>query len=774
MPIEHLSYSARGRNFRVLKDGKLTGQLCYKSQVGQENLLDHGTYVPYIKDEKAKTLTFKRSQIKLTATGIEFYIWDKKLEDYVLRTIASFHPEIKETTVWNRKTATATTLVWEDLEIAEGFTDKTRVSYTVSTADMDVKVNIEIGGSSRALFSFEQTSKVVAEQRLVWHTTEIEEAIPIQAVFASSKLKQTRTVGYRFRGYEIRWNYEEAVDRKAEGLEAEEETKIIIAEKNYVIGEVQLIKPDQWGETGVANTNDDCSENGGVDLDGYDSDGDVVGDIGAAGTDYYCRFQNVTIVGNPTSVDAGTQIEFDIGYAQSGSFNIPVYGLEGDTPDFNTTAPSTRTRTAASMTYASEAAGVDRVVDGVTFQAVVKEVLDTGWLSGYDIGFAFSGENGAGGAIQIEDYSTGTAARLTIVYTAAGGETLIVNSAESAGTIDDVSLTQAHTLAVQALTGAGILDNTDLTQANILAVQELLSAGSLDNVDLIQKHILAIQALTSSGALDNVDVVQAHLLVVQDLLSSGDLDNVDLIQSHLLVVQELLSSATIDNIELSFAALLVVADMLSSGTIDNVALIQKHVLVIQDSLSAGTVDNVTLSLSILLIVADALSAGAIDNVGLTQKHILAIQSLLSNNSLDNVSLTQKHLLVVNSLISSGTIDNIVLIFSTLLVVSDLLSSGTIENTELTQQHVLTVDEVLSAGHLDSVGLTQKHLLIIESLLSSGVIDNINFDIARGIIYISLTKAVEYNIGLSNSSEYGITLNHAAEFNIDLSKTGGGL
>ena len=281
-------------------------------------------------------------------------------------------------------------------------------------------------------------------------------------------------------------------------------------------------------------------------------------------------------------------------------------------------------------------------------------------------------------------------------------------------------IVEGITLTIEALDGVGTLDNVALTQKHNLSVQELLSSGALDNVALTQKHLLALQGLLSSGTLDAVSLTQKHILSVQELSGVGTLDNVTLTQKHILVVQELLSSGALDNIELIQKHTLIIQELASAGALDNIELTQKHLLAIQSLLSAGTLDNIELLLSTLLVVADLLSAGQLDNVGLTQKHILTVNEVLSAGQLDNVGLTQKH--------------------------------------------ILTVDEVLSAGQLDGVALTQKNLLAINDLISSGVIDNINFDVAAGLIYITLSQATEYDIELSQTTEYDITL----------TQTGGGV
>jgi hypothetical protein len=188
----------------------------------------------------------------------------------------------------------------------------------------------------------------------------------------------------------------------------------------------------QWGETGIAADADDCQESdaGVVDINGWDSDGAMVGNVSGAGKYRIgLRFQNVTIPPNPASVDAGTQLEFDIMWV-GGGFTTRIFGLEGDTPAWSVSpavGPSSRTRTDAYIDFEVTTAGNNKVVSGANFQALIKEILDTSWSSGYDLGIEIYHNNpDVGDRFQIEDYATtggGTAAaRLTIVYTEGGEE----------------------------------------------------------------------------------------------------------------------------------------------------------------------------------------------------------------------------------------------------------------------------------------------------------------------------------------------------------------
>ena len=183
---------------------------------------------------------------------------------------------------------------------------------------------------------------------------------------------------------------------------------------------------------------------------------------------------------------------------------------------------------------------------------------------------------------------------------------------------------------------------------------------------------------------------------------------------------------------------LIVASLNVSGTLDGVNLTQKHNLVIQELSGAGTLENIELTQKHILVLQDLSSLGVLDNIVLEISTLLIVADLVSDGLLDNISLTQKHNIIVQELLSSGALDDLA----------------------LTQKHVLSISEVMSSGQIDGVALTQKHLLIIDGLISSGIIDNINFDVAAGLIYITLTQTTEYDITLTQSTEYDITLTQA--------------
>jgi len=408
-----------------------TNQYMYKAGIGEEQTWDGLKWLPYLWKAGSNELQYgynlnniefaSDKQIlkaagKVLCNSMKFFVQAKIGENWVTqphgiptKNIANDYPSEGRCTGY---------LDFPDAHLSFG-----------AQNPYDLQVGLEVGRSERATFGFRMRAPVSGQVRFQAVLDGLEK-LPndwewIWARYAEFKNKEDRKVGIRVKDIEWHWTYDEAPQRGISVETNPDQTKkvtITFGEYDYTANEWLTVYPDTWGETGIADTNDDCQQKDGdssVDLDGFDGDGNMIGTALLYHTGL--RFQTVTIAANPTSVDAGTQIEFDVGY-KSGDFNIVVYGLEGDTPVWENTTPTgpmQRTKTAASLTVTAPAAGADKVYDGANFQALVKEVLDTSWTSGFDLGIMFSGENGGGSDYaQVEDYSTGTAARITIVYTA--------------------------------------------------------------------------------------------------------------------------------------------------------------------------------------------------------------------------------------------------------------------------------------------------------------------------------------------------------------------
>lgn len=412
MAIEHLKHESNGRTFKVTQDSQDTGQRVYKSFIGQKNVdLGSGDFAPYVWDEPSQSIRYSNKVCEFYPGGYQ-----------IVREFGSVETLIDdqrfEVQYWDDPQ-------WRTLDLWQiGLTVNQQDDYCIVTRNLSDGAGntLDVDFLFRPFEVVKNTFRLHVVNANLYRIRFQNSGIAGELVEIDHISREVNSGVYklRFDLMEFLWLKDEigihenyTVEDQAGGKKLD----IFIGDFDLSDNSDVIISPDQWGETAMANTNDDCYETlGGVDLDGYDAAGALCGYFGNV-ADYSCRWQNVTIDGEPASVDAGTQIEFDVGYSE-GSFTPICYGLEGDTPAFNVTDPSTRTRTAASHSFTQPTVGTDRTISGSTFQAVVKEILDTSWSSGYAIGFTFDDNGAANGSdIQIEDYSTGTGARITIVYT---------------------------------------------------------------------------------------------------------------------------------------------------------------------------------------------------------------------------------------------------------------------------------------------------------------------------------------------------------------------
>ena len=411
------------KNGKTIKDGN---KYTYKSFLGQYNTeVSKGVYAPYILDAKAKTLKTGESKVIFTDAGIDFYFQEKLLLN------VKFNLQTMDT-VWTKDTVTISDFKTSTSD------EYCTMSYLLTTPNQKSIITVKGGCSGFVDFEFEKTALKDGEQQIVLETDHTGVATDLMATFAKEKNKASYKRGVQVSDSVLLWKSHEVDYHEVFNKEDELKTSIAIKKGVYKVNDVVKVSPTTWGETGIAHTNDDgdYDSTDGFDADGYDSDGNGVGYFGTNGShDSYFRFRNVTIVGSPTSVDTGTQIEYDCPYnsGAAGGFDFNVYGLEGNiASDFVTTDPTTYTLTTATIAVPSPAnSSVDNLVNGASFQAVVKEILDTSWSSGNNMGFMFedNGQTSSSDQFQVEDYDTagsGTAAaRLTIEYTAGSSSSIL-------------------------------------------------------------------------------------------------------------------------------------------------------------------------------------------------------------------------------------------------------------------------------------------------------------------------------------------------------------
>jgi len=470
MAFTHHKWEKSGRHF--YDSG--TGQFMYQGGLGEQQTWDGLQWLPYLWKSGSNELQYGHRE-----NNIE-YASDKQILKVAANIICSSMKIFVQAYVggeWvNQPHGVPTRNIANDYPVegrCTGYLDFPDAQLSFGTQESyDLQVGLEVGRSDKAIFGCRLRAPISGQVRFQIVLDELAR-LPtdwewIWARFSPFKGKEDRIIGIRFKELEWRWTYEEAPFRTASVETNPNTTKkvtITLGPFDYTANEWLTVYPDQWGETGVSANADDGSE-GSIDgwqydtTNDFDDDGAPCGDNidwFASAQDYAfaARWLNVAIAGSPTSVDAGTQIEYDVGYGTGdlGDFTFIVYGLEGDCPVFTTTAPSAVTKTTASASFDSPTVGTDKLINGASFQAVIKEILDTSWSSGYDLGTILDKGDASSDAFQIEDGTTGTAARITIVYTPAASS----SSSSQSTSISSSSSSSSVSVSISASSSSSSL-----------------------------------------------------------------------------------------------------------------------------------------------------------------------------------------------------------------------------------------------------------------------------------------------------------------------------
>ena len=254
--LTHFRWDPFGRTFKTEK----ANQYVYKSNPGQRNVkLANGEYAPYVWDEENKILKFADNSIHLKENEMEFWHKSQKVHQ------VSFHPEVKEQGIWQKEKAIVSNLKTEEIKTT-GPTDSIKITYDLETKNQKSTIALRTGGFIGVQFSFDTEAKELGEYRLaVEHDN-----TNLEPIYASSPDSSQPAVHIGYfspdDGFYWRW---QADEEKHYAETRPNKLALLLNQDEYQAGERKITFPDLWGETGIANTNDDCQETdaGVVDLE---------------------------------------------------------------------------------------------------------------------------------------------------------------------------------------------------------------------------------------------------------------------------------------------------------------------------------------------------------------------------------------------------------------------------------------------------------------------------------------------------------------------------
>ena len=541
----HERWEASGRTYQVVDaDDQPTGQKCYRATIGERNIDDGvGGLAPFLWQAATHRLQYGRNGMELEAATEEMKILKGAS---VLARSYKFVVQAEIGGEWvNMPKGQATRQIRPDEVFRDGefVTDDRRctVFWSWSPALYDLRVGIEAGGGEGASMGLRFRPAQNARVRFLIVLDGLEKLPADWEWLDRTIAEETRHVGIRGRDIQWRWTWDEAPYRsiiKEDNVDGTMKVAVVLGPYETVADEWLTVYPDTWGETAITDTADDCMENEDF-YPGHSyrnfilctyTNGMIVGSgwLSMAGF----RFQNVTVAGEPSSVDAGTQIEYDVISATSGSFTMRVFGMEGDIAAWEDTdsaddhEPTDETWTTAYIDVTTPSASADNLVNGADFQAVVKEILDTSWSSGYDMGFVFHRNGEASDYIEMTDVSNldgGSAARLTIVYTAGGGGAVEAVAEDAVDVADEVvvELVNYEIVVEDAVT------LTDEVTANLGGYVEAVAEDAVTLTDEVTARLGGYVEAVAEDAVTVTDVVVASLggyveAVAEDVVTLTD------------------------------------------------------------------------------------------------------------------------------------------------------------------------------------------------------------------------------------------------------------
>jgi len=287
MLLELLEHYSNGGHYKVTQDGQETGQLAYQGFVGQKNVdLGNGSFKPYVWDEPSQSIRYSDKVCEFYSAGHQ-----------IIREFGSPETLIEEQKFELQYWRTQGGGSWRVLDLFQiGLTVDQQDEQCIITRNL----SDGLGNTLDVDFLFRPEEKVKNTFRLHAVDTELTYRIRFQNTGIAGEiieipcLNKKEQINYgiyklRFDIMEFGWDKEE-IDLHSYTIESQAGGKkldIFISDFVLDVNGNVVISPDQWGETGIAHTNDDCmevNEDDSPNLGGLDGDGDGVGDDGG---DFY-------------------------------------------------------------------------------------------------------------------------------------------------------------------------------------------------------------------------------------------------------------------------------------------------------------------------------------------------------------------------------------------------------------------------------------------------------------------------------------------------------
>jgi len=441
--MQHLRWEKSGRTFTT----ENPNQFVYKSRIGQQNTpLDGGGFAPFLIDgyklihgldsefELAPDKQIIRKAGQILCSSFKFFVQANIGGEWVDQPHGVPTRNMRQGEVFRDRG-------WvENDEKCTGFLSFPDAYLSFGgNKPYDLNIGLEAGTEAKARIGFRFRAPRSGQVRFQAVLDGLQK-LPtdwewIWAQYEPEKGKEDRKIGVRLKDLEWRWGYDEAPFRDITVETNPDETKkvtILFGPYDYSANEWLFVYPDTWGPTQIADNNNDCNElnDNTIQLDGLDADGDMVGESATYYGDIGWRWPTVGVAPGVT-IDDGCKVSCFQKYVGGGGVpDCIIKGVdEGDPDDWNTgTRPSQRDKVAATVNW-TPSNNDETWQDTPELKTIIDDIINGGSFS-EDDALAIvveEDEDTANAVIQFQDYTreNDKAAKLTIVYTAAGGEDIL-------------------------------------------------------------------------------------------------------------------------------------------------------------------------------------------------------------------------------------------------------------------------------------------------------------------------------------------------------------
>ena len=261
------------------------------------------------------------------------------------------------------------------------------------------------------------------------------------------------------------------------------------------------------------------------------------------------------------------------------------------------------------------------------------------------------------------------------------------------------------------------MDAPSLSQLSLLNLNNIAQSQSIDPVSLSQLHQLAVNALSQGQSLGGLTLDQIIPLAINAVNQSQEIDSPTISQVHQLAVNALSQGQSLGGLNL---------DQLSTLSIDEVA-------------QAQTLDAPSISVAGEFVINSIAQGQSLSSPSLSQYHgALTLAAISQGQTLGSPALDQAHSIVCNNIKQGQSIDTQALDQLISLSIDAVTQGQTLDEPSFYAISVLDIDNVAQAQSIEATSISQVSQLIIDQVAQGQVIENVNFSVAEGRVYVTIT------------------------------------